>query len=52
MGTRSLENVLTTLLPEFADKVSSKNTATAGYILAYSIDVNQVGFKCKVIWAT
>ena len=52
MGTRTPENALTTLLPEFADKVLRKYTATKGHILASRIDVNQVGFKSKVIWAT
>ena len=47
MGTRSPENALTTLLPEFADKVLRRNMVTAGHILASHIDVYQVDFKGK-----
>ena len=43
VGTMS--PAFTTPLPEFAEKVSRRNMATTGHILAPHIDVYQVVFK-------
>ena len=43
----TISPAFTTPLPEFAEKVSRRNMATTGHILAPHIDVYQVVFKGK-----